>query len=64
MLKAVEGKNPFIQDSDALDRFLLFFQTGSAPQLAESSEERDVAIHIGNTLQAELRGAAILTAWL
>lgn len=64
VLAPVEGENPFVPGRfPARDGVPLPIESAS-PLPSESSEENEVASHAVNTLQADLRGAVMVSAWL
>jgi hypothetical protein len=66
VLDPEEGENPFVYDPGVLTRFLcgVPLRNESVSLLSESSEENEVASHVVNTLQADLRGVEMVRASL
>jgi hypothetical protein len=62
-----EGENPLVYDPGVFVLRLLCgvpLRSESASLLSESSEENEVASHVVNTLQADLRGVEMVRASL
>lgn len=62
VLDAVEGENPFVPRRFPAREGVPLPIESASPLPSESSEEKEVASHVVNTLQADLRGAVIASA--